>query len=121
MLLMHRKVLAQAVMQTMDHLRFDFFAEYNYENAKYSARAFLLEAAVVEVPETADDMAEYCLAKCDEIKTASPECSILLMCPEESESGRNACIEAKRTGRIDDFVFYDTSLKYLISKLDALL
>jgi hypothetical protein len=42
------------------------------------------------------------------------------MCPENSSDGRHAAEEARRSGLIDDYVFYDASLDYLISKLDSM-
>jgi len=43
------------------------------------------------------------------------------MCPEQDKKSVDACVEAKKTGKIEDYVFYDTSPEYLTSKLEAML
>ena len=45
------------------------------------------------------------------------KCMLLLMCPEQDENSITRVVEAKRKKRIDDFVFYDVTIEYLISKL----
>lgn len=47
----------------------------------------------------------------------APKCMLLLMCPEQDENSITRVVEAKRKKRIDDFVFYDVTIEYLISKL----
>ena len=44
----------------------------------------------------------------------------MVLCPESSETACNATIQAAKEGFIQDYVFYDTSVQYLVSKLETL-
>ena len=50
----------------------------------------------------------------------TPQCRLMLMCPEGQTEAVRRVIEAKRKGEIDDFVFYDVSLDYLAASLQSL-
>jgi len=121
MLVMHRRVLAQSLVNLMrDDPEREFFAEYIYENAPMTAEIRKADEAVIEMIEGDDEQIGECIDICRAIKAAAPECRLLLMCPENSSDGRHAAEEARRSGLIDDYVFYDASLDYLISKLDSM-
>ena len=54
------------------------------------------------------------------MKRQRPETRILLLCPENDPDACRVTIETVREKRADDFVFYDTSIRYLLSKLEML-
>ena len=121
MLMMDRRFLAQTLMKSLkSDERFSFFAEYDYQNAALVASAVQPDIAVVEVPESKAWRAMDYLTVCGGIRSASPHCRVLFFCPENSQDSRSVAIEAKRSGAIDDFIFFDTSWNYLVSKLEAL-
>ena len=120
-LIMKRASLAQGLMRWMepvDGLR--LVHETDYARAGETVRARQAQAALLEVAESGECDAEYCLALCRELRAASPLCRLMLMCPENDENAVEKAVLAKREGRIDDFVFYDASMEYLATSLRAL-
>ena len=121
LLLMHRKFVAQTLINSMENdSRFEFHPEYNPQNAAVAAGSFKPDIAVVEIPESKSGRAAEYLAVCAEIRVAAPGCRLLLFCSESSPDSKNAAVAAARAGKIDDFVFFDTSWEYLVSKLESL-
>ncbi|MDO4710366.1 MAG: hypothetical protein Q4A75_00195 [Peptostreptococcaceae bacterium] len=118
---LHRKLLAQSIAETMrEDARFVFYTEYCAKNIPLAIQNYDIEIAVIEVPESGSDPAGEKLELCREIAKASPGCKLLLMCSEDSEQSKRAMVEAKQKGEIEDFVFYDSSLEYLITKLESM-
>jgi len=84
------------------------------------ATAMQPKIALVEIQENRGNPAQDALDVCMEIKEASPGCKIILICPDNDEESVSACIEAVKEGRINDYLFYDLSVDYLVSKLMSL-
>ncbi len=94
--------------------------ETQYENLLASVKSRAPKAILLEVPESGTPDIHDCLKLADEIKEASPSCKILLMCSELDEVAVKHAILARKEARVDDFVFYDTSVEYLKASLSAL-
>ena len=121
MLVMYRKFIAQSLVKSMKYdQRYQFITEYDRGNAVAAAGSFEPDVALVEVPEGRSRRAAEYVALCSGIRRASPRCKLILFCPETSQDSKDAAIAAAQSGEIDDFVFFDTSWDYLISKLEAL-
>ena len=62
-----------------------------------------------------------CLTKAKLLRSRSPECKVILLCDENSapELARQV-VQAKKDGRIDDFVYSSVSESYLTALLSAL-
>lgn len=120
---MRRKILSDALAkQAEGHARFELRTEQNYPMALLAAEAYVPDVAVVEVPESgAWKDAEKCLAVCDAIRKQVPGCKQVLLCSENDEATCGAAVQAKREARIDDFLYYETSVNYLFSKLESLI
>lgn len=122
LLVMRRRVLAQSLIRsTSSSPAFGFRTEFDPSNAALTAIACSAEVAVVEAAESGDDAIEQSLEVCDRIHAGKPDCKLLLLCPGNNCGSRSAAVLAKRQNRIDDFIFDDTSLEYLISKLESML
>ncbi len=118
LLIMDRKVLSDALLSEMDDpSKFVFYTEYNYIHAQISAVVFLPDTILMEIPESQKISPDQCLDICDEIRSNHPECKILLLTPEGNQRACELTIKAVQEGRVDDFLYYDTSMKYLVSKL----
>ena len=122
LLVMHRKILSDALIaQTANNAYFELTAEKNYATAALTAEALLPGVAVVEIPESGSwKSSEKCLAICDAIRRQTPSCKQVILCSENDADSLRAVVQAKREQRIDDFLFYDSSINYLMSKLEAL-
>ena len=123
MLVMKRKLLSDALIhQAAGSPRFELVAARDYATAALTAESYLPEIVLMEIPESGSGKtAEKCLAICDAIRRQLPNCKQVILCNEDDADSYHAVIQAKRENKIDDFLFYDSSVHYLFSKLDALI
>ena len=123
LLVMQRKMLSDALIEKSDgDCRFELVAARSYSTAALTAETCLPEITVVEIPESGLwKSAEKCLAICDAIRRQLPGCKQVILCNENDTDSYNAAIHAKQENKIDDFLFYDSSIQYLFSKLEALI
>ena len=122
LLVMQKRVLSDALTaQNDEDTRFTFTAEPRYASAALTAEAYAPEIVLIEIPELGPwKSAEKCLAVCDVIRRQLPGCKLVILCSEDDKYSYQATIQAKQECRIDDFLFYDNSAHYLLSKLEAL-
>ena len=122
LLVMQKRMLSDALIaHPSNDTRFTFTTEPRYASAALTAEAYSPEIAVVEIPESGSwKPAEKCLAVCDMIRRQLPDCKLVILCSEDDKDSYQAAIQAKQESRIDDFLFYDNSAHYLLSKLEAL-
>ena len=121
MLVLCRRFMADLLTEAFKkRKRIQAFGVYEFSKAKNMALVRKPDIAVVEIPERYGNPGQDTLDVCKDIKEASPGCIIMLICPENDEKSVEACIEAKRHGKIEDYVFYDSTVDYLASKLEAL-
>ena len=117
-LIMKRKMLAQSLMRlTREEKDIQMCFQPDYADTDVVIRGCGAGCALIEVAESGEYDVAYCLALCARLKRETPACKLLLLCPEIDEECIAEVVAAKRAGKIDDFIFYDTSLEYLISKL----
>ncbi|NLC89347.1 MAG: hypothetical protein GX681_04710 [Clostridiaceae bacterium] len=123
LLIMSREIISDSIIaQSKSGDRFDFYAESDYMSAVDSAIKYQPRIVILEVPESGSyKSAEKCLLISDEIRKHLPRIRQLLLCSETDAASRRAAIQAKQNKRIDDFLFYDTSVNYLFSKLESLI
>ena len=121
-LIMRRRSIAQGLAQKLrDDPNIHLVFEPSYLRAQAVVRSRAANAALIEVAESGGHhRISDCLALCARLREEAPGCKLLLMCPERDEAVVARAVEAKRTGRIDDFVFYDSTIDYLASKLLAM-
>lgn len=121
-LMMRRKPAAQGLIRKLrdsgESLR--LACEPDYARACEAIRAHAAGVALIEIAECGEYNAAYCLALCARLRRQAPGCKLLLMCPEQDTAAVSQAVQAKRDGRIDDFVFYDSTIEYLASKLLSL-
>ena len=122
LLVMKRKMLSDALIgQYAGDSRFELMVARNYSTATLTAESFSPEITVMEIPESGSwNSPERCFAICDTIRQRFPNCKQVILCSEDDTASYNAAIRAKQENRIDDFLFYDSSVHYLFSKLEAL-
>ena len=121
MLVLGRKVIADLLIKSIGkQANMEAFGVYDYKNAETVALSRKPHIALVEIPETHGFPAINTLNVCGEIKKANPDCKIVLLCPEHDKESVDVCIDAKQRSEIEDFLFYDSSVDYLASKLKSL-
>lgn len=117
------KILAQSLEISMATLTIQckFFLLHNLTQ-------IFLDLEVLEIDVALIDMGLFD-TDCDKgvpfsfflkIHNVLPDCQLLLLVSQEDKKNRAIASEAKQKQIIDDFVFYDASLKYLLSKLTSL-
>jgi len=122
MLVLCRKVIAKLFIEYIENnTQMEAFGVFRFNEAKNTAMIHNPALVLIEIPERYGDPAQDAFSVCDDIKEACPGCKIMLMCPEQDKKSVDACVEAKKKGKIEDYVFYDTSPEYMTSKLEALL
>lgn len=121
-LIMRRRPVAQAFMDRLaGNTDISVACEREYARAERVIFEHNARVALIEVAESGEYGAAYCMALCERLRAAAPTCKLVLLCPEQNEPGVLQAVRAKRDGRIDDFVFYDASLEYVASKLLSML
>jgi hypothetical protein len=123
LLIMGRKVLSDALLaQVKNDMHFVLRADQSYDSAVSTAIHYRPGIVVVEIPESGSwRSAEKCLVICDAIRKQVPGCKRVLLCSEHDADSCRAAIQAKQEKRIDDFLYYDTSVNYLFFKLESLI
>jgi len=120
-LIMQRKLIAQRLTQKLcGNPDLHLVCDPDYAHADDVIQSHEAKAALIEATEEGAYGTSYCLTLCAWLKELLPACKLLLMCPEHDKAGVTKAMEAKREGRIYDFVFYDASIDYLASKLLSL-
>ena len=121
LLIMRRASLAQGLIaKVRDAPGIRLCYEPDYANADVAVRSHQAAGALLEVAEDGAQDIGFCLSLCARLRETAPRCRLMLMCPEGQAETIRLCIEAKRRGKIDDFVFYDVSLDYLTASLQTL-
>ena len=120
-LVLCRKVIAKLFIEHItNNTQMEALGVYKFSEVRNIAMVHNPTLALVEIPERHGDSVQEAFDVCGNIKEACPNCKIMLMCPEQDKKSVDACVEAKKKGKIEDYVFYDTSPEYLTSKLKAL-
>jgi DNA-binding NarL/FixJ family response regulator len=119
-LITKNKILAQsldAAMKAMPDLEFEFILLLNTQQALFDAEIFEIDVALIDMIESGTK--ETPLSFCKGLNKMLPNCHILLLLSQDDHVRRRIATEAKKKKIVDDFVFYDASLKYLFAKLAA--
>lgn len=121
-LLMRRKPIAQGFTQSLkSNPQIHIVYEPHYQNAHATIGAHEAGVALIEIGETDEYAISRCLLLCKTLRKKTPRCKLVLLCPEQNEESVLEAVAAKKDGRIDDFMFYDTSFNYLAAKLLSML
>ena len=111
------KILAQSLAGAKENRpdwEFELYPLLDPRQAALDADVLRLDAAVIDVADgiPADEAEAFCRAL-----RGAAGCRLLLLVPE---AARRTAIRAVKNNAADDFVFYDTSLDYLFTKLAAI-
>ena len=105
------KMLGQglsAAFQSKPELDFLWAAQLNYPQAVVGIDIFHADVVILDIADQAD--MEQAVEICRSIRRNEQEQAIV----------RKVAVDTKNAGLADDFVFYDSSLTYLLAKLAAL-
>ena len=112
------KVLGQglsAAIHAKPELDFLWAAQLHYPQAVVGIDIFHADVVILDIADQAD--MEQAVDICRSIRQNEQDIKILLLVRQEQAVVRKVAVDAKNA---DDFVFYDSSLTYLLAKLAAL-
>lgn len=115
------KMLGQglsASFQSKPELDFLWAAQLNYPQVFVGVDIFRADVVILDIVDQAD--MEQAIESCQSLRQNERVIKILLLVRPEHAAVRKVAVEAKNAGLADDFVFYDSSLTYLLAKLEAL-
>ena len=115
------KMLGQglsAAIQSKSELGFLWAAQLNYPQAIVGVDIFHADVVILDVVDQVD--VELAVEICRSIRQNEQNIKILLLFRPEQAVVRKVAVDTKNAGLADDFVFYDSSLTYLLAKLEAL-
>ena len=107
------KMLGQGLSTAIQSkLEFDFLwaTQLHYSQAIVGVNIFHADVVILDIVDQ-EDMGQS-VKICQSIRQERQDIKILLLVRPD--------VETKNAGLIDDFVFYDSSLNYLLAKLEAL-
>lgn len=107
-----------AAIQAKAELDFLWITQLNYPQAIVGADIFHADLVLLDIVDQAD--IEQAVEICRGFRRDAQEVKILFLVRPEQALMRKVAVNTKNAGLIDDFVFYDSSLSYLLAKLEAL-
>lgn len=114
------KMLGQglsAAIRSKPELDFMWAAQLNYPQAVVGVDIFHADVVILDVVDQAD--MEHAVEICRSLREDGQDIRILLLVRPERAVVRKVAVDTKNAGLADDFVFYDSSLTYLLAKLAA--
>ena len=117
------RVLAQslsAFIKNNPELPFEAVILQNISQAVLDAEVMKIDIAVVEMAAGTAKEAAAISSLCEALRNAVPNCRILILTPPDNQAGRDAAISATRLGCADDYIFFDSTIDYLFTKLLSL-
>lgn len=115
------KILGQglsAAILSKPEFDFRWEAQLQYSQAIVGADVFHADVVLLDVADQVD--MKRALEICQSLRQNSQTTQILLLVRPEQAAVRAQAVDAKNAGQVDNFVFYDSSLSYLLAKLAAL-
>lgn len=119
------KILTESLnsaIKSIPDLKLDLIPLLNPKQALLDAEILQIDIAMIDMSFT--DAIDYNLPGKEkallfykEIIKILPSCHILLLVSQEDKASREIAVQAKIKKLVDDYMFYDSSLKYLIAKL----
>jgi DNA-binding NarL/FixJ family response regulator len=106
-------------MKAMPDMEFEIFMLFNSQQALLDAEVFEVDVALIDVVGNGPEKKITQLSFCEGLHKRLPNCHILLLVSQDDLASRKMAAEAKQKKIVEDFVFYDASLKYLFAKLAA--
>lgn len=107
-----------AAILSKPEMGFQWTTQLNYAQAVIGVDVFHADLVILDVVDQMD--MEQALEICQSLRQGKRVIKILLLVRPEQATVRKQSVDAQNAGLIDNFVFYDSSLTYLLAKLEAL-
>ena len=116
------KILAQslaAAIKAMPYSEFEFYLLLDPNQALLDAEIFEIDVALIDLMDRRAEEKETLFSFCELLHNRLPSCHLLLLVSQDDPIRREIATQAKKKEIVDDYVFYDASLRYLFAKLSA--
>ncbi len=108
-----------AAIKAIPNLNFQLLLFFNKQQALLDAEVFQIDVALIDIIDSNTEKKEDPYLFCEKLHERMPNCHLLLLVSQDDKISRKMATEAKKKEIVEDFVFYDASLKYLLAKLEA--
>ena len=115
------KMLGQglsAAVQSKPEFDFRWEAQLSYPQAVVGIAVFHADVVILDIVDQAE--MEQAVEICRFLRQDQHGAKILLLVRPDQAVVRRVAVDTKNAGLADDFVYYDSSLTYLLAKLEAL-
>ena len=115
------RILGQGLLAAIlskPEIGFQWTAQLNYSQAVVGVDIFNADVIILDVVDE-NDM-DHAVEICQSLRQCNQNIKILLLVRPDQVAVRRKSVDAQNEGLIDSFVFYDSSLTYLLAKLEAL-
>ena len=115
------KMLGQGLsvaIQSKPEIDFLWTTQLTYSQAVVGIDIFHADVVILDIVD--QEAMEHAVRICRSIWQDEQNVKILLLVRPEQAVVRKVAVDTKNSGMADDFVFYDSSLIYLLAKLEAL-
>ena len=115
------KMLGQgmsAAFQSKPEQEFLWAAQLHYSQAVVGVDIFHADVIILDIVD--QEEMEQAVKICQSIRLDEQSVKILLLVRPEPAAVRKRTVDTKSAGLADDLVFYDSSLTFLLAKLEAL-
>jgi len=92
----------------------------NPKQAQLDVEVLGIDVAIIDVVEGSTTGSESTVSFCENLRKAVPDCRLLLLISQDDKEACRVAVNSTKKEVIDDFVFYDASLGYLLTKLASL-
>ena len=114
------KAFAQSLAASIKNcpdLGFETFLLLNLDQAALDAEIMKIDIAIVDVIAGASRETSKIMRICEDLRQGLTQCRILMLVPPEYSEGRDTTMIAVKNKIVDDYLFYDASLDYMLTKL----
>jgi len=105
------------IIEKYTDLEFEMHILQNQLQAVLDAQILSIDVAVLELFSHFPEHIEIAIGICKGLRESLPSCRILLIAPQDNDDIRNLAVNSVALHTVDDYVFYDVSLDYLLAKL----
>ena len=126
LLVMEERLFAQSLKRNFEENGlFECFIENKYDNVNLSATMHKVDIVLIGIVlkyESLKDRTDNISYKLDNILNSIKDSNYkkMILCSGEDNKSRKLVVKLKKLGLIGDFIFYDSSLEYMKSKLRAI-
>lgn len=117
------KVLAQSLavrLRESPDLGYELFLLNKPGQVLLEAEMLKIDLSIIEVTAESHQGHVSTVSLCEGLRRATSGCRIVLLITKADIVSRDVAVDAKKRGIVDDFVFTDESLQYLLANLSSL-